>query len=91
MKSYCWNISFTGNSFTKCVHIPFAGCSLRSEIYFIRLEDLESIFLATTTACLYKEVENKTTLFKKYNKSPIISDLGGCLWADLRCKQISAN
>jgi len=80
-----------GNSITKCVHISISGCSLRSEIHFIRLEHLESIFLITTIARIHKQVENKITLFKKYYKSAIISDLGGCLWANLRRKQISAN
>lgn len=79
------------NSVTNYVHISFAGCSLRSEIYCIRLEDLESIFLTSIIACMYKDIENKMTLFKKYNKSPVISDLWSCLWANLRCKEISAN
>lgn len=38
------------------------------------------------------KVEKKIWQYLKiYNKSPITSDLGGCLWANLRCKQISAN
>lgn len=80
-----------GNAITKNVHITFAECFLRSEIYFIRSEDLESILLVITTAFIYKDLENKMALFKKHSNSPIISDLGSCLWANLRCKQISAN
>lgn len=69
----------------------FAGCFLRSGIHFIRSEDFESVLLAITIAFIYNELENKMALFKKHSKSPIISDLGSCLWAYLRCKQISAN
>lgn len=82
---------FYGQCNHKCVHVPFAGCFFRSGIHFIRSEDLESVLLAITIAFIYKELENKMALFKKHSNSPIISDLGSCFWAYLRCKQINAN